>query len=144
MLLGHDVTFISKFCHHSLSKTQPSIPVSWCCWFKNINKKKLACQQLNFLYHNKSIPLGRMREQEFFSCLHNNGVMNRKNIHLAWVSVTEFLSKNEALLSHLLCTAMVPRDGWWIHRLLYSMSLFALNSNTLFKCQKLHWELSFP
>lgn len=31
MLLGHDVTFIFKFCHHSLSKTQPSIPASWCC-----------------------------------------------------------------------------------------------------------------
>lgn len=77
MLPSYSNFVIIHFPKHSLPFLPPGVAD-----FKK-TKKKLACQQLNFLDHNKSISLGGKREQEFLSCLHGNGVMNWKNIHLA-------------------------------------------------------------
>lgn len=69
---------IIHFPEHSLPFLPPNVADL------KTTQKKLACQRLNFLYHNKTIPLRvKKREQVFLSCLHGNGVMNWKNIQLA-------------------------------------------------------------
>lgn len=78
MMLPSYSSFVSvHFPKHSLPFLPPNVAD-----FKT-TPKKLPRQQLNFLHHNKSLPLGGKKETKSLSCLLGNGFMNWENIHLA-------------------------------------------------------------